>query len=139
MTEVELSQYKAIKLEIEDLDFRIKQLEKQKDRLITDKVTGSMREFPYTQQHFNITGVDQEEHDLRIRKINELQRKRRNKLAELIEKETEIHDYIYSIPESEVRQIFTLRFIDMKDFDVIGKRFHMDRRTVSRKIEKYLE
>lgn len=139
MTEAGLSEYRAIKLEIIDLDYRIKQLEKQKDKIITDKVTGSMRDFPYTQQHFNVTGVDLEEHDNRIRRINELQRKRRNKLADLIEKETEIHDYIYSISESEVRQIFTMRFIDGLDFEGIGKKLHLERTTVSKKMKKYLE
>ena len=139
MTEAELMQYRLIKNEIDDLDFRIKQMDKQKDRLITDKVTGSSKEFPYTMQHFNVTGIDEEEHNLRIRKINELQRKRNKKLLELIEKETEMHDYIYSIHDSEIRQIFTMRFIDGLTQDDIGYKVHMDRSTVSKKISKYLE
>jgi len=139
LTEAELMQYRLIKNEIDDLDFRIKQMDKQKDRLITDKVTGSSKEFPYTMQHFNVTGIDEEEHNLRIRKINELQRKRNKKLLELIEKETEMHDYIYSIHDSEIRQIFTMRFIDGLTQDDIGYKVHMDRSTVSKKISKYLE
>lgn len=139
MTEAELNQYRAIKLEIEDLDFRIKQLEKQKDRIITDKVTGSMKDFPYTQQNFTITGADPDEHRLRLRRIDELQRKRRSKLSELIEKETEIHDFIYTIANSELRQIIILTYVDGLTQTEIGRKLHMDQSYVSKKLSEFFK
>lgn len=139
MTEAELSQYKAIKLELEDLDYRIKQLEKQKDKIITDKVTGSSCEFPFTLQHFNITGVDQEEHDLVVMKKYELQRKRQKKYAELLEEESRIHDYIYSIPRSEIRQIVIMTYVDGLTQTEIGRKLHMDQCTVSKKLSEYVK
>lgn len=137
MTEAELSQYSAIKNEIEDLEFRIKQLQAQKIQMSTIKVKGSLSEFPYTEARFNVVGPDYDEEDRRLNRIAELERKKRSKQAELIEKEHEIHDYIYSISDSELRQILTMRFIDGYSQDCIGKKLHMDRSTVSKKITKH--
>jgi DNA-directed RNA polymerase specialized sigma subunit len=98
-----------------------------------------MKDYPYTLQHFNITGVDQEEHDQRIRKIDELQRKRRRKLEELIQKETEIHDYIYSIVNSELRQIIIMTYVDGLTQTEIGRKLHMDQSSVSKKLTDFFK
>lgn len=138
MTEHELNQYRAMKNEIDDLTFRIKQLEQMKAPMTSDRVRGSSKHFPYIEQHFYITGIDQEEYEKRQRWIKELQRKRNNKLAELIEMECSIHDYIYTIPDSEVRQIFIFRFVDGLSQEDIGQKLHMDRSGVSKRISKYM-
>lgn len=139
MTEAELSQYRAIKNEIEDLSFRIKQLEEEKQYMSTTKVKGSLSEHPYIEVHYNVTGPDEEAGERRKNLINELYRKRNNKLVELLEMECRIHDYIYMMSDSTDRQIFTMRFIDGIELDPIGKKLHMDRRTVARRIQKYFE
>jgi DNA-directed RNA polymerase specialized sigma24 family protein len=139
VTEGELSQYRAIKNEIDDLSFRINQLQEQKLQISTTKVKGSLSDFPYIEANFNVTGPDYDEEDRRKTRISELIRKRRVKLSELVEKETELHDYIYSIPESEIRQMFTMRFIDGVSYETMGRKLHMDRTTVAKKMKKYLE
>ena len=138
MTEAELNQYRAIKNEIEDLTFRIKQLEQMRAPMTSDCVKGSSKHFPYIEQRFFITGIDQEEYEKRKRWIKELQRKRNNKLAELIEMECSIHDFIYTIPDSEVRQIFIFRFVDGLSQEDIGQKLHMDRSGISKRITKYI-
>lgn len=139
MTEAELNQYRAIQTEIDDLSFRIGQLSEKKVQVMTDKVKGSTKYFPYTEVNFNVTGVDQEGYWKNQNRIHELKCKRENKKAELLQKESEMHDFIYSIKDSQIRQIFILRFIDGLHFEAIGKRLHMDRTTVAKKISKYLE
>lgn len=139
MTEAELSQYRLIKNEIEDLSFRITQLNEKEAQVSTDKVKGSSKYYPYIEQHWNVTGVDQEEYHNRQTRIIELQRKRERKLSELVEKEHELHSFIYSILDSELRQIFTMRFIDGYSQEHIGKKLHLDRSTISKKISKYLD
>lgn len=138
MTEYELSQYKAIKNEIEDLSFRIKRLEEMGVQMVSDRVKGSSKHFPYIEKHFYITGVDKEAEERRKKWISELQRKRNNKLEELLEMECRIHDYIYMIPDSEIRQIFVFRYIDGLSQEEIGLKLHMDRSGVSKRITKYL-
>jgi len=139
MKEQELSQYRAIKFEIEDLSSRIKMLEQKGIQIVSDRVKGSSKHFPYIEKYFYISGVDPEEEDNRQMLINELLRKRNKKLDELIEMESRIHDYIYMIPDSEIRQIFTFRYIDGLSQEEIGMKLHMDRSGVSKRITKYIE
>lgn len=138
MTEYELSQYRAIKNEIEDLSFRIKNLEEMGIPIVSDRVKGSSKHFPYIEKHYYVTGVDTQANERRKKWIIELQRKRNNKLEELLEMECRIHDYIYMIPDSEIRQIFTFRYIDGLSQEEIGMKLHMDRSGVSKRVTKYL-
>lgn len=138
MTEYELNQYRAIKNEIDDLSFRIKQIENMKVQLTTDRVKGSSKHFPYIEQHFYVTGIDEEEYEHRKMMIRELQRKRNIKLTELIEMESKMHNFIYTIEDSEIRQIFIFRFIDGLSQEEIGQKLHMDRSGVSKRITKYI-
>ncbi len=57
MTEKELSQYKAIKKEIEDLNRRIAE-SKQAEVVQFGTVKGSSKYFPYTPQNFKVEGID---------------------------------------------------------------------------------
>lgn len=134
LTEKELSQYRAIKDEIELLSRKINSYDKKED-LVTDKVKGSSRDYPYIEQNYTITGIDVRN----TRKLARLRRKREIKRDELIDKEAEIYDFIYSIPDSQLRQIFILRFIDGLEYNLIGRKLHLDRTTVAKKIKKYLE
>jgi DNA-directed RNA polymerase specialized sigma subunit len=139
VTEQILGQYRAIKNEIEDLSFRIKRVEEKGVPMVSDRVRGSSRHFPYIEKYYYITGVDVEEDNKRRKLIQELQRKRNQKLDELLELESIIHDYIYEIPDSEVRQIFIFRYIDGLSQEEIGMKLHMDRSGVSKRITKYLD
>lgn len=133
MTEKELNQYRAIKDEIELLNKKIDSYD-DKESLVTDKVKGSSREYPYIEQNYTITGMDAKS----TRKLTKLRIKRRLKRDELIDKETEINDFIYSIADSRDRQIFILRFIDGWSQETIGRKLHIDQSVVSRRISKYL-
>jgi DNA-directed RNA polymerase specialized sigma24 family protein len=139
MTEAELNQYRAIKNEIEDLEFRIKQLQAQKLQVYTTKVKGSLSEFPYIEANFNVTGPDYDEQDRRFNRIAELERKKRDKQSELIEKEHEIHDFVYSIQSSELRQILVLTYVDGLTQSEIGRRLHMDQSNVSKKLSDFFK
>ncbi len=139
MTEQELSQYKAIKSEIEDISYRIKRLEDRGVQMVSDRVRGSSKHFPYIEKYYYISGVDTQANVRKDRLIAELQRKRNKKLEELLEMENKIQDYIYMIPDSEIRQIFTFRYIDGLSQEEIGMKLHMDRSGVSKRIARYLE
>ena len=138
MTEFELCQYRAIQKEIEDISLRINRFENMGTPMVSDRVKGSSKQFPYIAKHFYITGVDTEANEKRKRIIKELQKKRGEKLNELLSMECRIHDYIYTIPDSEIRQIFVFRYIDGLSQEEIGLKLHMDRSGVSKRITKYL-
>ena len=52
--------------------------------------------------------------------------------------ECQIHDYIYTIADSEIRQIFIYRYVDGMSQEEIGMKLHMDRSGVSKRITKQL-
>ena len=59
--------------------------------------------------------------------------------AKLIEEVQRVEEYIEGIDDAEIRVIARKRFIENKDWQVIGDEMYMDRTTVSRKMKKYLE
>lgn len=63
--------------------------------------------------------------------------KLQSKLDELIAETQRIEDVIEGIDEVEIRLIARKRFIENKDWQIIGDEMFMDRTTVSRKIKKY--
>ena len=60
------------------------------------------------------------------------------KAKEKVVKEIErLESYIESVEDAEIRVLARARYLECKSFEVIGEENHMDRRTVSRKLEKY--
>lgn len=53
-------------------------------------------------------------------------------------KETErMETYIESVDDAEIRVLARMRYLDCMKYEDIGEECHMDRRTVSRKLENY--
>ena len=50
-----------------------------------------------------------------------------------------IEDYISSIEDIELRQIFDKRYVQLKSWEVIANEIHMSERNVFRKVSKYLK
>ncbi len=109
-----LEQYTSIKNEISDLERmiaksngRIKKYEKQ---IVSDTVTGSRDDL--TIGPIKITGIAQQQID----KENELNDKRVQKMEKFkkrLEKMiVEVEEYIQEIPDSEIRRIARLRYLD---------------------------
>lgn len=72
-------------------------------------------------------------------KVERLAEKLNKKRDELIAETERIESYIESIEDDEVRTIARARFIENKDFEVIGNEVHMHRTTVARTLKKYIE
>ena len=93
------NEIKILKKQIEDLDYTIS----------IDSVRGSNPSFPYTQRSFTIEGIDCEDYN---RKIRRLQRKLNRRAEELLDLVEETNDYIENIDDSLIRQVITLRYIN---------------------------
>lgn len=72
-------------------------------------------------------------------KKERLTEKLKKKINELFEEVLRMEKFIESIEDIEIRLIARKRFIENKDWQVIGDEMYMDRTTVSRKLKKYLE
>lgn len=108
MRKKQLEQLRHLKSEIEMLKKQIADAEAAIDT-VSDTVTGSSRSFPYTQHVIRITGIDIQGHNRRIRRLKTMLGRRLEKLIEVRE---ELEDYIASVPDSEMRQILTLRYVN---------------------------
>lgn len=72
---------------------------------------------------------------------------RKEKLIEKLQKLTDelvcevqrVEEYIESIDDAEIRVIARKRYIENKDWQIIGEEMFMDRTTVSRKLKRYTE
>lgn len=96
MTVKELSQYRSIVAEIDEIRERLNK------NTVHGTVRGSDSEFPYVQHSFSVGGVMETKKSKRdmilLRKL-EIQKER-------------IEEFIEDIPDSELRRIFNYRYID---------------------------
>ena len=122
MTEKELSQYYWLKKEIKKLENKIIEFG---DGLGSTKYSDSIKS---------------------TKKMKSLQEKRLELVDQFIEcrlsaleKYLEIERYIETVPDSEIRLIMRLRFLDLMDWSSIGEEINCDRTTVAKKLRNYLK
>lgn len=126
MNKRELSKYYYITLEIRELEERI--------AVVENTIIGSSK----------LTGMPRgSEKSDPVNKTTELLITLKSKLekrkAEAMEKLIQIEEYISKIDESEVRLIFSKRYIELKKWDQIAEELYMSIRSVHRKHSEYLE
>lgn len=97
----ELEEVFHIKKEIQQLEKSIARVEKQ-TQMVSDVVQNGYK------RHAVIYGADVK----RAYKLQNYYEKLKNFKIMLVEKQKEIEDYIETIPFSEIRQIFRLRYIE---------------------------
>jgi hypothetical protein len=137
LTEKELSQYKAIKNEIKDLNRRIEET-KQAEVIPFGTVKGSSKYFPYTPMNFNVAGIDPADATQRQKKVSELLRVRELKRDELLKQQIEIEKFITGIYNSTDRTIFRMIAFDGKSKTEVGEALGYDRSNILKRMKKYI-
>ena len=105
MDKDKLSQLKYLSKEIELIEEQIKSIDYT---MATDSVKGSDPYFPYTYHSITIKGVDIEDYNNKVKRLENKLYKKKHELIDLV---NEIIDYIDDVEDSEIRQILTLRYI----------------------------
>ena len=126
MNKKELSKYYHLTNEIKDLQEKIKELDLT---LISSPLLTWM---PHSNKVSNPT-------EQRNILILTLKRKLEIREAKAMEELIKIEDYISSIEDIELRQIFDKRYVQLKSWEVIANEIHMSERNVFRKVSKYLK
>lgn len=98
-----LQQLRHLQNEIDLLKERLKRLE---NTVVTDVVTGSWPNFPYIEQRQRITGVPLDAPATAMRS------RLKAKMTELVHEQERATAWILAINDSEMRQIFMLRYIE---------------------------
>ncbi len=138
MTERELSQYKAIKKEIEDLNRRIAETKESAEIVLFGTVKGSSKYFPYTPTLFGVAGIDPADANQRQEKISELLRQREVQRDELLKKQIEIEKFIIGVHNSTDRTIFRMIAFDGKSKTEVGEALGYDRSNILKRMKKYI-
>ncbi len=133
MKKEQLIQYRDLIKEINRLERRKQKLKDDKE-LSHDRVTASNSEFPYQQVSVTIEGyIDNTE---KINRLNNILVNRKKKCENL---KIEIEEYISSIRDSKVRQIFEMRYFEGMNWKNISNYYGSKHESYSRMIhDRYL-
>lgn len=134
MTDKELTQYRKLIREAEDLQGRIDKLYDKDIDTAHSTVRGSAKSFPYVEFHMGVWVDDPKQVSDRDNMISAYQ----ERLSRARNEALRIERFIGDIPDSELRQIFEYRYIDEKKLREIGKLMNMDFTGISKKISVYL-
>ena len=100
-------------------------------------VTGSMKDFPYAQCHFVLSGTDPKSDEARQTKLRELLitlQERRNKFLDM---EIDVARAIEDIDSADLRQILEDKYIKGLTDQEIAEKMGYERSAVSHKINRY--
>lgn len=139
MTKKELMQLRYLNKEIELLQKQVQDAEYYvKQYKASDVVSGSSPVWPYQRKTFHIEGVAVPDFEKRVKRLrNKLERR----LEELMEKREELEEYIATVPDSELRMIFALRYINGLSWRQIAAHMGVlgDGSTERKKHDRYLQ
>lgn len=101
-----LSQLRYLKNEIKLLQDQTNRIE---THTTVDSVKGSQQEFPYIEYPIKIEGVDIQEYDKKLRR---LQRRKSRQIEELTDLVEEIEEYLQTIDDCITRQAILLKYVN---------------------------
>lgn len=136
----DMKQYRYILMETPDIENRIKRSQKRLEKLesegnVVDKVSGGEG----GNQHFRIEGFPVAEYSReKTRLMTQMLRHEKN-MEFLAEVEKEICGFIDNIPEPRARMIFRYYFEDGMTQQQIAMKVHIDQKTVSNDLNRYLD
>ena len=129
MTKKRLEQYSSIKAEVAELKAKIKAREKSQ---LTDTVTGSSPEYPFTKHTVTIKGVDYGD-DLLTKRLEE-------KMFLLDEECAYIEKWLDTVEDSLIRRIVRWKYIEGKTWQQVAFRIGKhDEQYPRKKIDRFLK
>ena len=136
MDKKKLSQLRPLKKELALIYRKLDRLYERQENVpvVMGKVTGSSKDFPYTEVRTSVLMDEPKEAD-EIDKRIRIREKRKEQVESLI---TEIEQFIAEIPDSRDRQIFELIYIDGKKQREVANEIGLERSVVSKRITNYL-
>jgi len=121
------------------LEDQIQKLEAQAARYEFGAVKGSNPDFPYQPMAFHVSGYNIRTDEEKRQRIENLKIRLGKKKAVVEEKRLAVQEFIAGIEDSTLQLIFTYRYIDGMSQGKIGRKLHLDRSGISKKIDGYLK
>ena len=129
MDREQLERYQSQKEEIRELRYKLEHLGEG------DSLVGNSTIFDYTTgfpRPQAVVGYDYNREDY-------LREKYRSRMKKLQADCEETEQWVEAIPDSQTRRIFRMYYLDGMTQKAIGKKMHLERSTVSKKIEAFLK
>lgn len=123
-----LQGYRSKKDEIQELDYILKNRWRDEGLIGNDVIFDYGTGYPMPQA---VVGFDYE-------KYKRLQERDQRRKQQLEQECAEIEEWVESIPDSLTRRIFRMCFIDGRRQKDVAKEVHLERSTVSKRIDDYL-
>lgn len=135
MEKEELEQYVKLKMEVRSLWERVNRLRTREVPIVAGKVQASAKDFPWTQVRESVQMYDPRINDGINKAIDLLGKRIERCNAEMLM----VEEFIDGIQDSELRQIFQLRYIDGMRLWEIAEQMNMERSGIGKKINAYLK
>lgn len=141
LTREYLATYTYLESEIKRLRRRIKYYENNPLTSEYGIVKGSLKQFPFTECHFVVSGANVKSNEEREKMVRQLliDLKGNEQLFEDMKLEIECLLEKLGSEQVEIKQILYYRYVERWSYDEIAKKLNYDRTTVQKKIDKYLE
>lgn len=128
ITKEQLQAYRSKKDEIRELEYILKHRWEDEGLIGNDVIFDYSTGYPMPQ---SVVGFDYE-------KYKRLQDRDMNRKEKLQKECEEIEEWVEAIQDSLTRRIFRMCFIDGRRQKDVAKAVHLDRSTISKKIDDYL-
>lgn len=129
MTKEQMESYRSKKAEITELTYKVQHLGDNDAMVGNDVIMDYRSGYPVPQ---SVVGVD-------LNKVYRLKVRYKNRIAKLEEECEQIETYIEDIEDSITRRIFRMYYIDGISQERVAKIVHLDKSSVSRKIDKFFK
>ncbi len=134
MDKHQLMEYRKLKHEQALLIRRIEALEGKEIPVVAGKVKASSREFPYTEHRVSVQ-MSEPVATERVRRMLRIYKGRQEKIGQQM---LEIEVFIDGIADTQIRQIFEMRFVEGMKLREIAEKVNLELSTVSVKITRFL-
>lgn len=130
-----LKKHKKNKDRLKRIDEKIEELCGREVQVVSGKVTGSSKDFPYMEVRTSVLMYEPYENDRINKRIREYEAER----LVLLQEVEEVDRYIEEIKDSEVREIFELSFVEGKKQREVADTIGYSRGRISQIISEYLK
>lgn len=129
MTKELLEGYRSKKSEIMELRYRLDEFINSDAVIGNDVIMDYRRGYPQPQ---SVIGVDQE-------LIKRTRERYGNRITKLQQECHQVEEYIEGIEDSLTRRIFRMHFLEGRSQEEVGKKTHLDRSSIGKRIKRYIE
>lgn len=130
-----LKKHKKNKDRLKRIDEKIEELCGREVQVVSGKVTGSSKDFPYTEVRTSVQMYEPYENDRINKRISEYEAER----LVLLQEVEEVDQYIEAIKDSEVREIFENLYQEGISQRNVGKKVGYSQGRISQIVDDFLK